>query len=401
MDLHPAQVKPARIELIRSLELPDGSHSGLRLKNEVNAGEVLRLRRGVYVRVSDWLNAPPWERHLAATAATQLNRAAPIFCRETALALHGINLLGAPQAVQLRTDHQGGTRLLRPSPMTGSADPTAVIQQHGNRHRNHHQQQDDDGAHFPAAGGAAGVAALRGIPTRLHEHVRPPRTSRPETRRLVRGGFEAPQQELEMGFRDHWPADVAHCLVEDLGLVLADTVPRMEEAAGVVVLDAVLGGRVASGVALTWAGLSRWESWIHSQRLLTRWRRALQFADPLSESAGESLSRVRIHELGFEQPVLQVSFELGSTVARVDFYWPGCGVVGEFDGKVKYLRADELSGVSVEEVVWREKLREDALRARGLRVVRWTWEDLRRPGALEARLRAAGVPLATKKSHGK
>ncbi|MGJ9425580.1 hypothetical protein ACHABX_07005 [Nesterenkonia halotolerans] len=397
MDLHPAQVKPARIELIRSGELPDGSHSGLRLKNEVNAGEVLRLRRGVYVRVSDWLNAPPWERHLAATAATQLTRAAPIFCRETALALHGINLLGAPQAVQLRTDHQGGTRLLRPSPMTGAADPTAVIHQHRNQHQNQPQHQDDDGAHSFAAG----VAALRGIPTRLHEHVRPPRMSRPETRRLVRGGFEAPQRELEMGFRDHWPSDVQSCLVEDLGLVLADTVPRMEEAAGVVVLDAVLGGRVASGVALTRAELRRWGMWIHSQRLLTRWQRALQFADALSESAGESLSRVRIHELGFEPPVLQVSFELGSTEARVDFYWPGCGVVGEFDGKVKYLRADELSGVSVEEVVWREKLREDALRARGLRVVRWTWDDLRRPGALEARLRAAGVPLATKKSYGK
>lgn len=395
MDLHPAQVTPAHIQLIRSEELPDGSHSGLRLKNQVNAGKALRLRRGVYVTVADWLNAPPWERHLAATAATQLTRTAPIFCRETALALHGIAMLGAPRAVQLRTDHQGGTRLLRPSPMTGAADPTSVLHQHW------HQNQDDDGARSPAAG----VAALRGIPTRLHEHVRPPHMTRPETRVLVRGGFTAPHLQLEMGFRDHWPADVRQCLVEELGLVIADTVPRMEEAAGVVVLDAVLGGRVASGAALTRAELVSWGTWIHSQRLLTRWEQALQFADPLAESAGESLSRVRIHELGFEPPVLQVSFELGSTVARVDFYWPGCGVVGEFDGKVKYLRAGGLSGFSAEEVVWQEKLREDALRARGLHVVRWTWDDLHRPGVLQARLHAAGVPAATrqplKKSYGK
>ncbi|WP_145981394.1 hypothetical protein [Pseudonocardia sp. HH130629-09] len=34
-------------------------------------------------------------------------------------------------------------------------------------------------------------------------------------------------------------------------------------------------------------------------------------------------------------------------------------------------------GGDVEEVLWREKLREDASRAEGVAVVRWVWADLR------------------------
>lgn len=381
--MHPAQPMPlpAQITLIRSQELPDGTHSSTRLKNAVNAGQMLRLRRGIYVSTAVWLAAPSWERQLAVIGATAMTRTEPIFCRETALVLHGAPLIGTLDAVQLRTRHQGGARLLRPPAMTGSADPAAVIRRH--------ITLADDGvrAVLPS------VAALRGIPTRLHEHVAPPRSSRPSFRLLVGAGYDPPRQELDMGFRDHWPGAVAHCAVEEFGLLLADTVPRMETAGGVVVLDAVLGGRVPSGASLSREVLEAWGQFIHSQRRLTRWRACLELADARSESAGESLSRVRMLDLGFEPPQLQVNFDLGGTLARVDFYWPSVGVVGEFDGRLKYTRAAGLGASPAEQVVWEEKLREDALRARGLKVVRWVWDDLQRPGVLAARLRCAGVPL--------
>ena len=110
-------------------------------------------------------------------------------------------------------------------------------------------------------------------------------------------------------------------------------------------------------------------------------RRVAAFLDPLSGSVGESRSRVLFHRVGLPPPVLQV--EIG--VWRVDFLWGD--VIGEFDGRVKYgrfLRPGQDAG----DAVFEEKRREDALRALGFRVVRWTWADLTRPEALIARLRA-------------
>ncbi|KQU36115.1 MULTISPECIES: hypothetical protein [unclassified Rhodococcus (in: high G+C Gram-positive bacteria)] len=110
-------------------------------------------------------------------------------------------------------------------------------------------------------------------------------------------------------------------------------------------------------------------------------RRVAAFLDPLSGSVGESRSRVLFHRVGLPPPVLQA----GIGVWRVDFLWGD--VIGEFDGRVKYgrfLRPGQDAG----DAVFEEKRREDALRALGFRVVRWTWADLARPEALIARLRA-------------
>jgi hypothetical protein len=55
--------------------------------------------------------------------------------------------------------------------------------------------------------------------------------------------------------------------------------------------------------------------------------------------------------------------------------WPRYRTVGEFDGRVKYgmlLRP----GQDPADVLYQEKLREDALRGEDLGVVRWGWSDL-------------------------
>jgi len=52
----------------------------------------------------------------------------------------------------------------------------------------------------------------------------------------------------------------------------------------------------------------------------------------------------------------------------VDFYWDEQKTVGEFDGKIKYGRLLK-PGQRIEDVVFAEKLREDAVRDLGLQVV--------------------------------
>ena len=58
----------------------------------------------------------------------------------------------------------------------------------------------------------------------------------------------------------------------------------------------------------------------------------------------------------------------------MDFIWPDLGVIGEFDGNVKYGR--QMAGRPIEEVIQDERRREIAVeRASGMRVVRWLWRD--------------------------
>jgi hypothetical protein len=54
-------------------------------------------------------------------------------------------------------------------------------------------------------------------------------------------------------------------------------------------------------------------------------------------------------------------------IACVDFYWEEQRTVGEFDGKIKYGRLLK-PGKRIEDVIFEEKVREDALRDFGLQV---------------------------------
>ena len=116
-------------------------------------------------------------------------------------------------------------------------------------------------------------------------------------------------------------------------------------------------------------------------------RRVVALLDPRSESAGESVSRVRLHEDGLPAPELQqvIHDEDGQFVARVDFCWQKQRTIGEFDGKIKYGRMLK-SGQSIEEVLFAEKRREDALRDLGWQIVRWLWADLYRRGIIRDRV---------------
>lgn len=96
------------------------------------------------------------------------------------------------------------------------------------------------------------------------------------------------------------------------------------------------------------------------------------------KSVGETRARFLMYLAGLPMPELQyvVHDARGVLIGITDFAWPAYGVLGEFDGRVKYeryLREGDAAG----DAVMREKLREDRLREEtGWRVIRLTWADL-------------------------
>jgi hypothetical protein len=154
------------------------------------------------------------------------------------------------------------------------------------------------------------------------------------------------------------------------------------------VADAAVREGLVTPAALREAAAAR-----RATRGVSRARLVAGLADGRSESPGESVSRARIHLDGFAPPRLQARVrDRAGTFARVDFWWEDVRVVGEFDGRVKYRTGGVDDARMLEERLWAEKLREDRLRAGGLRVVRWTWQEAWRPGPLAALLGRFGIP---------
>ncbi|NNG39145.1 hypothetical protein HJ588_07645 [Flexivirga sp. ID2601S] len=112
--------------------------------------------------------------------------------------------------------------------------------------------------------------------------------------------------------------------------------------------------------------------------------------DPRSESVGESLSRTRMFEGGFPQPNLQVALiDAQGEFGRADFGWDG--LIGEFDGERKYRATGDAGDVASEDVVLREKAREDRARRTGVGVARWCWMEALGGEGMFRILRSAGL----------
>lgn len=125
--------------------------------------------------------------------------------------------------------------------------------------------------------------------------------------------------------------------------------------------------------------VARVRTWPHASHAASM----LRFVDGHRESVGESRCGVAMAIAGIEvTPQAPIFEDDGELVGRVDFLITGTNVIVEFDGKVKYA-----SGGG--DVLWKEKRREDRLRRLGYIVVRLTWADLDRPGAVGAAVRRA------------
>ncbi|MFJ6456302.1 type IV toxin-antitoxin system AbiEi family antitoxin domain-containing protein [Paenarthrobacter sp. NPDC091669] len=118
-------------------------------------------------------------------------------------------------------------------------------------------------------------------------------------------------------------------------------------------------------------------------------RRALQDADPRSESPGETLARELLLRLRIETPELQVKVRTVEGRHRLDFAWRDKKLALEFDGRVKYF-----DYAPTEEVIFQERQREKALMEDGWTFIRVKWRDLFQEQEFKIRvlraLRAAG-----------
>ena len=117
-------------------------------------------------------------------------------------------------------------------------------------------------------------------------------------------------------------------------------------------------------------------------------RQVLMFARPGATNPGESRSRLAIHRAGLPAPALQHRIVTDRGPFDVDFWWEQFATVGEFDGRVKYGRLQR-PGLDPGEVVYAEKVREDALRSAGHEVARWIWSELDAFDSAARRIREA------------
>lgn len=265
------------------------------LARRARAGNLHRVRQGVYVDGAAWTALKPWEQYrVRVSAAAETSSARTIFARHSAASVWGIPTIGVHHPVQAVT-----------------------LKNDGGRSR-------------------AGISRHYADPASLTVHRR--------EGLLVTGRVRTV-------------------------LDLAAFTPFVESIAP---LDHVLKADRKRGLpAISKETLLAGVDGIYTAAAIRRIQVAVDFADPLSGSAGESYSRALMHAAGFEAPVLQREFrDEAGRVGYSDFYWKGVRVAGEFDGIDKYLKPEFLKGRTAAQAVIDEKLREDRIRATGCGVVR-------------------------------
>ena len=179
-------------------------------------------------------------------------------------------------------------------------------------------------------------------------------------------------------------ADVARTATFEQAVTIADAALRREFVTGPGKYDGDGAERFRQQVMDT-VRLSP-----HGQ---TRARRVVDFADGRAQLPGESISRIRLHQLGFGRVDLQVAVAgpRGRTY-YVDFGLEEIGAFGEFDGAMKYTDGRFLNGRTSAEALDEEKQREDWIRgSTQRRYVRWGWPHLATTAELGARLAAFGI----------
>lgn len=218
----------------------------------------------------------------------------------------------------------------------------------------------------PAVPSHASAAALLGLPLRPHwcDLVHLSRTGEHGGRTVA-------------GVKHHRAALAPSDLVRRDGLEMTspartalDIARELGPTDGVVACDAVLRtGTSPAELRAAYAAVSGWPGG-------TRARAAVDLADGGAENVAESLLRLLVLELGLGTPQTQFEVVASGRRAFVDLRLRRHLI--EFDGKVKYLGARDggVATTSPDEVVWREKQREDWLRTQGYGMSRVIWKEL-------------------------
>ncbi|MBT1181963.1 hypothetical protein JS531_08390 [Bifidobacterium sp. CP2] len=133
------------------------------------------------------------------------------------------------------------------------------------------------------------------------------------------------------------------------------------------------------------------------KRGLPRARFVAEHVDPMCTNGGEAISLAVSLEMGFAQPQCQKRFinPIDGGAIYADFTWTrddGSLVVGELDGREKYVNPAMTGGVDIATVALREKDRETAINMLNIPVVRFQMAHVRNRTQFEQRLVAAQVP---------
>ncbi|PYI66590.1 hypothetical protein CVV68_13560 [Arthrobacter livingstonensis] len=122
--------------------------------------------------------------------------------------------------------------------------------------------------------------------------------------------------------------------------------------------------------------------------------RVVHALNALSESAGETRTRLIMIDLPIPRPELQIKLIVDGREYRPDFAWREVKLIVEFDGNTKYFDYEPTA-----EALIKERERESALMEQGWTFVRLKWKHLGNPDQVRARIlaaydRAAGAQAA-------
>ena len=177
--------------------------------------------------------------------------------------------------------------------------------------------------------------------------------------------------------------EIGDLQVIDAGHAVLGVAATLGMKAAVIAADAALARGLIDLSALASVATSC-RSWPG----VTALRAALPLLDAKAESPGESLARLLLLELGFAcTSQEEIRDHRQQLLGRVDFLIDHEYVVIEFDGAIKY-DPDEPE-IRPKDALFREKIREDAIRDAGYEVVRLTWADLSNPDGVRRRVKAA------------
>ncbi|WP_193613944.1 type IV toxin-antitoxin system AbiEi family antitoxin domain-containing protein [Nocardioides lijunqiniae] len=171
-------------------------------------------------------------------------------------------------------------------------------------------------------------------------------------------------------YRDDQVVTVAGRRVLDLARTAVDIAREHPLEYGVAACDSAR--RMGCELDALSAAVLPMRNWPH----VTRAREAVELSDAGADNVAETLARLLVSELGLGRPQTQFGLTDGRRTAWCDLRL-GRHLI-EFDGRIKYQRLDEggVAQVAADEVVWREKRRQDWLCGFKLGMSRLVWSDL-------------------------
>jgi hypothetical protein len=141
-------------------------------------------------------------------------------------------------------------------------------------------------------------------------------------------------------------------------------------------------------------GMRRRMDQLRSHRGIRMARGVLALADPRKDSVLESVSHLRLHQLGFRTELQVPVPGPNGHDYYVDFEFVDLNMFGECDGRAKYTDSRMRGGLTLEQALYREKRRQDWICGKTRKgMVRWGRPDVDTTTAFARRLHAFGVPI--------